>query len=189
MNSPAPALAAAAPQAALRPAAAANPLAFLLDGAIAGPLLRLALPTILVLVVQTFVSIAETYFVGYLGTTALAGVSLVFPVLMLMTMMSNGGIGGGVSSATARALGAGRRQDANALVLHALVLAVLFGLAFTIGVLGGGEYLYRALGGTGEELVAAWQYSSFVFGGAILIWTVNLLVLAAWRRQCPHSPR
>jgi putative MATE family efflux protein len=175
MDRPAPALAAAPPLAALRPATSANPLAFLLDGAIAGPLLRLALPTILVLVVQTFVSVAETYFVGYLGTTALAGVSLVFPVLMLMTMMSNGGIGGGVASATARALGAGRRRDADALVLHAVVLAILFGLAFTLGVLGAGGFLYRALGGTGEELVAAWQYSSFVFGGAILIWIVNLL--------------
>ncbi len=175
MTRPATALAAAPPLAALRPVTAANPLGFLLDGAIAGPLLRLALPTILVLVVQTFVSVAETYFVGYLGTTALAGVSLVFPVLMLMTMMSNGGIGGGVSSATARALGAGRRRDADALVLHAVVLAVLFGLAFTLGVLGAGEFLYRALGGTGEELVAAWQYSSFVFGGAILIWIANLL--------------
>jgi len=54
-------------------------------------LLRLALPILIVLAVQTLVSAAETYFVGFLGIDALAGVALVFPVIMLMTMMSKGG--------------------------------------------------------------------------------------------------
>ena len=77
----------------------------------------------MVLALQTFVGVAETYFVSFLGTDALAGVALVFPVFMLMTMMSNGGIGGGVSSAVARAIGAGRRRDAQALAMHAVVVA------------------------------------------------------------------
>lgn len=145
------------------------------DEPVVGPLLRLAFPTIAVLVVQTLVSVAETYFVGYLGTNALAGVALVFPVLMLMTMMSNGGIGGGVSSATARAFGAGRKKDVDALALHGAILAVIFGLLFSAGVIGGGHYLYEALGGSGESLSAAKQYSFFVFAGSILIWLVNLL--------------
>lgn len=59
-------------------------------------LLRLALPVIAVLVLQTLVSVAETFYVSFLGTDALAGVALVFPVVTLMTMMSAGGIGGGV---------------------------------------------------------------------------------------------
>jgi Na+-driven multidrug efflux pump len=78
-------------------------------------MLRLALPTITVLVAQALVGVAETYFVSFLGTEALAGVALVFPVLMLVQMMSNGGIGGGVASAVARALGADRDADAQAL--------------------------------------------------------------------------
>src|SRR5262245_52603119 len=119
---------------------------------VAGPLLRLALPTIAVLVVQTLVGVAETYFVGHLGTEALAGVALVFPAFMLMTMMSNGGIGGGVASAVARARGAGRRRDAEALALHAAVIAVAFGLVFTLAVLFGGRALYGALGGHGAAL-------------------------------------
>jgi putative MATE family efflux protein len=142
---------------------------------VVGPLLRLAWPTVAVLVVQTLVSVIETYFVGHLGTDALAGVALVFPVLMLMTMMSNGGIGAGVSSATARAIGAGRKRDADALVLHAAVLAIVFGVVFSAGVIGGGRYLYELLGGSGAALAAAQQYSLFVFGGSILIWLVNLL--------------
>src|ERR1700745_52594 len=95
-----------------------------LEGPIARTLLRLAWPVLAVLALQTFVRVAETYFVSSLGTSAIAGVALVFPLFMLMTMMSNGGIGGGVSSAVARALGAGRGADAQALVLHAAVIAV-----------------------------------------------------------------
>src|SRR5512146_1064103 len=93
----------------------------LLQGPIARQLARLAWPVLMVFALQTFVGVAETYFVSFLGTDALAGVALVFPVFMLMTMMSNGGIGGGVSSAIARALGGGRRADAESLATHAAV--------------------------------------------------------------------
>ena len=62
----------------------------LLQGPIASRLIGLAFPILIVLAVQTLVSVAETYFVGFLGDDALAGVALVFPILMLMTMMSNG---------------------------------------------------------------------------------------------------
>lgn len=64
--------------------------ATLLTGPILPTLLRLALPTMVVLVAQTAVNIAEAYYVGFLGTDALAGVALVFPVVMLMQMMSGG---------------------------------------------------------------------------------------------------
>src|SRR6202035_5133409 len=90
----------------------------LLSGAILPTMLKLAIPTVVVLVVQTLVGVAETYFVSFLGTDALAGVALVFPVLMLMQMMSNGGVGGGVASAVARAVGAGRHAHAEALGWH-----------------------------------------------------------------------
>jgi len=73
----------------------------MLDGPVLPTLLKLALPTIVVLVVQTLVGVAETWFVSFLGTEAIAGVSLVFPIFMLMQMMSNGGIGGGVASSIA----------------------------------------------------------------------------------------
>ena len=103
----------------------------ILHGPVLTTMLRLAWPTILVLLAQVAVGAAETFYVSYLGTAALAGVALVFPILMLMTMMANGAVGGGVSSAVARAIGAGHRDDADALVLHALVVAIGMGLAFT----------------------------------------------------------
>ena len=146
-----------------------------LDGPVAPTMLRLAVPTTLVLVVQTLVGVAETWFVGFLGTDALAGVALVFPVLMLMQMMANGGIGGGVSSAIARALGAKRGEEAEALVWHAVVLAGAFGILFTVAALLAGPLLYRAMGGTGPALTAALTYSGVVFAGSIPIWVTALL--------------
>ena len=149
-----------------------------LSGPITSTMFRLALPTIAVLVVQTLVGVAETYFVSSLGTDALAGVTLVFPVLMLMQMMSNGGVGGGVASAIARALGANRHADADALVWHSIVLACVFGIVFMAAALLGGPVLYRAMGGKEPTLTAALAYSGVVFAGSIPIWIVALLTSA-----------
>ncbi len=147
----------------------------LIEGPIAATLIRLAAPNMLVMLAQSAVGLVETYFIGKLGTDALAGVALVFPLLMLMQMMSAGAMGGGISSAIARALGAGRRADADALVLHALVIALVFGLAFTVSLLAGGHWLYAAMGGSGASLQAALIYSRVVFAGAILVWLFNSL--------------
>src|SRR5438270_1924082 len=147
----------------------------LIEAPITPTLLRLAAPNVLVMVVQASVGLIETYFVGKLGTDALAGVALVFPVLMLMQMMSAGAMGGGISSAIARALGGSRRADANALVLHAVIIALAFGLAFMLAVLGGGRWLYAVMGAKGPSMDAALTYSNWVFAGAVLVWLFNSL--------------
>lgn len=152
--------------------------AAMLDAPILATLLRLALPTISVLIAQTAVNVAEGYYVGLLGTDALAGVALVFPVYMLMMMMSGGGLGSGVASSVARAIGSGRQHDADALVLHAIVLAVIVGAVFTFATIQGGPWLYRSLGGRDGALESALLYSNWIFAGSIGIWLVNLLSAA-----------
>src|ERR1700730_2004819 len=89
----------------------------LLQGPIVPTLLRLAAPNFVLTFVQSSIGLIEAYWIGHLGTDALAGVALVFPALMLMQMMSAGAMGGGISSAVARAIGARRHDDANALVI------------------------------------------------------------------------
>ena len=147
----------------------------LLEAPIARTLLRLAVPNILVLGAQAAAGLIETYFIGKLGTDSLAGVALVFPVVMLMQMMSAGAMGGGISSSIARALGSSRRDDANALALHAVFIALVFGLIFMLAVLGGGRWLYGAMGAKGPSMDAALTYSNWVFAGAVLIWLFNSL--------------
>src|SRR5213595_2278554 len=147
----------------------------LLEAPIAATLLRLAAPNVLVMVVQAAVGLVETYFVAKLGTDALAGVALVFPVLMLMQMMSAGAMGGGISSAIARALGGGRHADADALVLHAIVINLTIGIVCSALVLVFGPVLYRTMGGEGASLKAALDYSNIVFAGTVLVWLMNAL--------------
>jgi putative MATE family efflux protein len=147
----------------------------LLDGPVTPTLLRLAAPNVLVMMVQAAVSTLDAVFVGWLGSDALAGVSLVFPLVMLMQTMSAGGMGGGVASAVARALGAGRRADAHALVTHAVVIALAMAACFTAGLVLTGPALYRAMGGTGPALDAAIAYSNVVFMGAGAYWLLNTL--------------
>lgn len=147
----------------------------LLEGPVAGTLLRLAAPNVLVMVLQATVSTLDAVFVGWLGSDALAGVSLVFPLVMLMQTMSAGGMGGGVASAVARALGGGRRADADALVGHAFVVALVMAASFTLLLGLGGPALYRAMGGTDAVLESAVLYSRVVFGGALAYWLFNTL--------------
>ena len=94
----------------------------LLTSPILPTLLKLAIPNTIAMFGTTLVAVAETSYIGRLGTEPLAGIALVFPFVMLTQMMSAGAMGGGISSAIARALGAGRRADADALALHAVAL-------------------------------------------------------------------
>jgi putative MATE family efflux protein len=147
----------------------------LLRGAILPTLLRMAWPNVLVMLAQSSTGLIETWFVSRLGTHALAGIAVVFPGFMMMQMLSAGAMGGGISSAIARALGAGRHADADALVLHGIIINVALGVVFSALFLVFGETLYRAMGVDGASLEAALVYSNIVFAGTVLVWLLNAL--------------
>ena len=96
----------------------------LLEAPVTPTIVRLALPNVVVMVVQASIGLIETYFVAKLGLDALAGMALVFPLFMLLQMVSAGAMGGGILSAIARALGAGNRERANELVWSAVAITV-----------------------------------------------------------------
>jgi putative MATE family efflux protein len=137
--------------------------------------LRLAAPGLMLVAFQSAVSITDAYFVGRLGTDPLAGLSLVFPLLMLLQMMSAGAMGGGVASAIARSLGARNEKAARSLTVHALVIGVGFGLVFTVCILAAGPSIYLLLGGKEAVLSEALAYSNIIFAGAVLVWLANTL--------------
>jgi putative MATE family efflux protein len=147
----------------------------LLEGRIVPTLLLLAWPNVLVMLAQASTGLVETWFVSRLGTDALAGMALVFPGFMMMQMLSAGAVGGGISSAIARALGSGRRKDADALVLHAIIVNLALGFLFSILVVACGRALYGSMGGAGASLEAALAYSNVVFAGVWLVWLMNAL--------------
>jgi putative MATE family efflux protein len=146
----------------------------LLEGPIT--LLRLAPPNLVVNVILIAVTASiDAHFVGRLGAPALAGVSLVFPLMMLMQQIANSSMGSAIAASVARAVGASRRDDAAALAVHGLVIAAAMATLFSAALLIGGPWLYRALGGDGEILAAALAYSNAIFAGALAYWVLGAL--------------
>lgn len=158
------------------PAAAPGaPAQVLLDGPILRTLLRLAAPNVVAMSLSVCVGIAETFYVGLLGVTPLAAMALVFPFAMLTGMLSAGAMGGGVSSAVSRALGAGDLARAHAVAKHALLIGVLAGLAYSALLLALRRWLFSTLGGSGAVLDEALAFSRVLFGGALSVWVFNTL--------------
>jgi hypothetical protein len=153
-------------------APAKNPL---LEGPILPTLLRLTAPNVVALSAGTCVAVAETSYIGRLGTEALAAIALVFPFVILTMTMSGGAMGGGVSSAIARALGAEDTHRASTLAAHALLIGGCFGIFFTVSMIVFGATLLEALGGRGSVLAQAVGYTEIFFGAALIPWLMNTL--------------
>jgi MATE family, multidrug efflux pump len=163
----------ATPAPVARPVAARTKL--LLEGPIFPTLLRLAAPNILNLIAFVAVIIFDGFFLGRIGTDALAGASLAFPWIMLVLQTTNSGMGAGVSSAVARALGAGKRERADELVFHAFLLALALAAIFSTVMLLAAPFLFGWMGGRDKMLVDALSYANVAFAGAVCITVLNLL--------------
>jgi putative MATE family efflux protein len=147
----------------------------LANGPILSTLLRLSIPNVIAMLVAALVVIAETWYVGRLGTVSLAAMALVFPFSMLTQMMSAGAMGGGVSSAISRALGASDAERAHTLAVHALVIGVVIGILYAATFIAFGPALYRLLGGKDDVLAQAIAFSDVLFIGAAGVWLMNTL--------------
>ncbi|PIS99665.1 cation transporter [Bradyrhizobium nitroreducens] len=147
----------------------------LVDGPILRTLLSLAWPNVIALSAGTCTVIAETSYIGRLGVEALAAMALVFPTIILTMTMSGGAMGGAVASAIARALGAGDRERAATLAMHAMLIGISFGLVFMLGMLIFGPKVLEMLGGRGDVLTHAIAYTQVFFGGAVLPWLLNTM--------------
>ena len=138
-------------------------------------ILQLAAPTTALSMLQVLAQLVETVLAARQGTAALAGWAVLLPFALLLAQMSTGAMGGGVVAAVARALGGQRRDEASALVLHAMLIATAFGAVFAVGLLIGAGPLLRGVAGIEAEQ-AAWAYAAWLFGlGAIPAWWTNTL--------------
>lgn len=156
-----------------RPVAARTRM--ILEAPVLPTVLRLAAPNVLNLLALAGMITFDGLFIGRLGADALAGVSLAFPWVMLVQHTAAGGMGGAVSSAVARALGAGNRDRADALASHTFALAVILAAIFSGVMIPGAPLVFSWMGGRGEVLDAALAYANVAFAGAISIFMLNLL--------------
>lgn len=147
----------------------------ILNAPILPTLLRLAAPNVLNFLAFVGVIVFDGYFLGRIGTNALAGASLAFPFVMLVLQTTNSGMGAGVTSAVARALGAGNRDLADELVYHAFLLAVGLGVVFSLLMGMSAPVIFRCMGAQGGMLDDALAYANVALGGAVFITVLNLL--------------
>ena len=135
----------------------------------------LAAPTTALSMLQVGAQLVETVLAARQGTAALAGWAVLLPFALLLAQMSTGAMGGGVVAAVARALGGQRRDEASALVLHAMLIATAGGLVFAVGVSLAAGPLVRAVAGADAAALAA-PYAWWLFGaGAVPAWWTNTL--------------
>src|SRR5712675_52699 len=142
-------------------------------------LLSLAAPNIGEAAARITFLTADALFVSWLGSDALAGVAVVFPLFLILQTATASGIGSGVSSAIGRALGAGEHARATSLAGVAVAIALIGAGLTTVLLLIEGPSLYAAMGLTGRPLEMATLYGAVMFGGAGFVWLMNLLANVA----------
>lgn len=132
-------------------------------GSILKHILALSFPTMIAFALQTSFNIIDTIFVGRLGADAIAAVSIVFPVVILMIALGSG-TGIGASSLVARYLGGKKVREAGRVAEHALLIALSFSVFF--GILGWffAKPLFILIGATPSVLSLALTYSQWIFG-------------------------
>ncbi len=133
-------------------------------------LIRMSAPNTIAFFIQSIVVLTEVWFISKLGTKSLAAVALAFPLLMLTQTMSGGALGGAISSAIARSMGANDIDRAEKLIWHSIVISISGAFTFLILFLLFGKGLLYLLGGRGEILEESYLYCSVLFFGGILIW-------------------
>jgi putative MATE family efflux protein len=148
----------------------------MLEAPIAPLLARMGWSNMLMLLAQSSTGFVETWFLAKLGTPVLAGVAVVVPVLMLMQNMSGGAMGGGISSAVARALGSGDKALIDQLARHAVAFNTLIGVLFSVILLALARPLFEMLGAHGPALEAANAYGHVLFACLPLMWAMNAFV-------------
>lgn len=147
----------------------------IMDGPVLGLILSMATPNAMAFLVQAAVNMTEVWFIGQLGTTALAAMGFVFPGLMLMQMLSGGAMGGAVASSIARCLGRGEVERAHRILWHAIAIALAAGLLFlTLYQIFGTSLLLR-MGASGKVLAEADRYAGIIFTASTSIWMTSIL--------------
>lgn len=127
---------------------------------------RIALPMSVGMFFNTMFNVVDTLCAGWLGTEALAALSLSFP-LYFMVFATGSGISQGTTALLANALGAGDKAEARRVFAQSIVFAVTAGLLLSfIGWLVA-PALFRQLGAEGGYLHTVLAYMNVILGGGV----------------------
>jgi putative MATE family efflux protein len=137
---------------------------------IPGLVARLAVPTIISMLVTAIYSTADTFFVSRLGTSASAAVGIVFSIMALFQAIGFT-FGTGAASLISRKLGAHDVSTASIYASTSFFLALVSGMIFTLyGLFSLNDFMLR-LGATETILPYAKSYAMYILLGAPIMCT------------------
>lgn len=128
---------------------------------------KLSGPMILAMLLMSLYNLADAVWVAGLGPDSLAAVGFMTPLFMIFIGLGNG-LGAGVSSAVARHIGAGRREEAGNAAVHGILIGIAIAAVLTVPLVIFAEPVAVLLG-AGEITSIAAEYGRIVFGGAVFI--------------------
>ena len=135
---------------------------------------RLAFPSIITMLISSFYNMIDTYFVSFLGTSAIAGVGIVFPLMAVIQALGFL-FGQGSGNYMSRELGAQNYDKAEKMAATGFFSALIFGALLAVTALFFIEPLALALGATPTILPYAKEYMRFILIG--MPWMAGSLVL------------
>lgn len=135
-------------------------------------IMKLAIPMIAALLIQTLYNLVDALWVSGLGADALAAVGFVFPFFMIIMALGTG-IGMGAGSAISRKIGADDKTGADAVAAHSIVLFFIITILVTIPFYALAQPLFEAIG-AGTTLQFTVSYAQVIFLGSFFIFFSNI---------------
>ncbi|MDA8428615.1 MAG: MATE family efflux transporter [Geobacteraceae bacterium] len=125
---------------------------------------RLAIPAGTGFFFNTMFNVVDTWYGGRLSTTALAAMSLCFPVFFIILAIGSG-VSTGATALIGNALGRGEHDKTRRYVLQALSFALLSACVLTVLGLAFAPHIFRFMGAEGDYLSLALSYMHVIFCG------------------------
>ena len=125
---------------------------------------RLAIPTIISMLVSSIYNTADTFFVSQLGTSAAGAVGVVFSVMAIIQAIGFT-IGMGAGNILSRQLGAKEDEEATITASTGFAFALVLSLLLSIFGIAFQKDLMRLLGATETILPYAEAYAEYIFLG------------------------
>jgi len=150
-------------------------------------LIRITIPMIWAVLAVMATSLADTFFVGQLGTDELATMGFTIPVVMIIGSLAFG-IGTGASSLIARAIGRQQHDLVQSYSTQSIIIAVLLAIVVaSIGVLTIDD-VFLLLGAPERLLPLIHEYMDIWYIGAVLVvvpMVGNSVIRAAGNTRLP----
>ncbi|HHX83446.1 MAG TPA: MATE family efflux transporter, partial [Pseudomonadaceae bacterium] len=128
----------------------------------------LSVPMILELVMESTFAVVDIWFVGRLGSSAVATVGLTETYLFLLYAVAMG-LAMGVTAIIARRIGEGNHSAAALNATQAILIGILVSLPFSIAGLWFAKDLLRLMGADAWALEEGYRYTQWMLGGNLVI--------------------